>query len=214
MAVSTELITLNSTKLGEKSLVLHCLSPDFGRRSFIVSAGRNMALYQPFSILSAEVVENPRSELWRLRGVSAAYSLNGLRSNVYKTTISVFMTEVVYRTVKDGAIEDGLYEWLRGAILTLDALEKDYSNYHLLFLLEFAGALGFAPSIEDMMPFVGDRLQQVSALLSADFKSFMLIPLTGSDRSDLAEIFLQYLRYHTDSAINVRSLAVLREIFR
>ncbi|MBR4822846.1 MAG: recombination protein O N-terminal domain-containing protein, partial [Bacteroidales bacterium] len=32
-----ELVVLNSTKLGDSSLVLHCLSREYGRRSFIVA---------------------------------------------------------------------------------------------------------------------------------------------------------------------------------
>ena len=41
----------------------------------------------------------------------------------------------------------------------------------------------------------------------------MLIPLRGEDRNALCEDLLRYLEYHTESAIRVHSLAVLREVF-
>jgi hypothetical protein len=93
------------------------------------------------------------------------------------------------------------------------ALEADYANYHLRFLLEFTGALGFRPSFEDIAPFAGEYLPQVKALLSASFSETMLLPLSGSVRSALCEVFLQYLSYHTDQTITIRSLPVLRELY-
>lgn len=212
----TRLIILNTTKVGERSLVLHALSPDWGRRSFIASVpkGGGMALFQPLTILDAEVRENPRSELWRVHALSASHPLAGIRTSAAKNAMTLFMSEVLYRTVRDGAREDGLFEWCERSILTLDALQGDYANYHLRFLLEFAAALGFSPALEDLMPFAGERLGEVKALLQSDFGACMLIPLSGETRSEIAEILLRYLGYHTETRIEARSLRVLRELFR
>ena len=185
MVFHSELIVLNFTKIKENALVLHCLSEQWGRRGF-KAAGT--ALYQPLSILDAEVVENPRSELWRLRGVSAKFSLNGIRTSMAKNSMTMFMSEVLYRTVHDGDTEDGFYEWCRRSILTLDALEGSYANYHLRFLLELAAAMGFSPSADDIEPFCGDRKHEIEALVRSDFATCMLLPLSGQARSDTVEI--------------------------
>ncbi len=215
MTFRTELIVLGTTKLGEKSLVVHCLTPSLGRRSFIttVPRGGGMAFFLPLNVLDGEVSENPKSDLWRVRHLSAVHPLNGIRSSVSKNTITLFMAEVLYRTVRDGALEDGLFEWCRRSILTLDALQSDFSNYHLRFLLEFAVALGFSPSLSDLAPFAGEHLAEIRALLESDFSQAMLIPLNGESRSEIAESLLQYVGYHSDCSLNVRSLAVLRELY-
>lgn len=212
----TRLIILNTTKIGERSLVLHALSPDWGRRSFIASVpkGGGMALFQPLSVLDAEIKENPRSDLWRVHALSASHPLTGIRTSAAKNAMTLFMSEVLYRTIRDGAREEGLFEWCERSILTLDALEGDYANFHLRFLLEFAAALGFSPSLEDLMPFAGERLGELKALLRSDFGACMLIPLSGEIRSEIAEILLRYLGYHTETRIEARSLRVLRELFR
>ena len=212
----TRLIILNTTKIGERSLVLHALSPDWGRRSFIASVpkGGGMALFQPLSVLDAEVKENPRSDLWRVHALSASHPLTGIRTSAAKNAMTLFMSEVLYRTVRDGACEEGLFEWCERSVLTLDALEGDYANYHLRFLLEFAAALGFSPSLEDLMPFAGERLGELRALLQSDFGACMLIPLSGETRSEIAEILLRYLGHHTETRIEARSIRVLRELFR
>lgn len=215
MVFHAELIVLSFTKIKENALVLHCLSREWGRRGFITSVPKNAgtALFQPLSILDAEVVENPRSDLWRLRGISAKYGLNGIRSSMAKNSMTMFMSEVLYRTIHDGDTEDGLYDWCRRSILTLDALEGDYANYHLRFLLEFAAALGFSPSTEDLAPFSGSRSREIAALAGADFSSCMLLPLSGQARGEIAGQLLKYLEFHTGEQLNIRSLAVLRELY-
>ncbi len=216
MTFSTELIVLNATKLGEKSLVVHCLTPEMGRRGFIVSvpSGGRMALFLPLNLLEAEIVENPRSELWRARKITSVSPLNGIRSNALKNSMTLFMSEVLYRTVRDGALEEGLFEWCRHSILTLDAMESDFSNFHLRFLLEFAVALGFSPSLPDLAPFAGEHLSAIGTLLKSDFGESMLLPLNGASRNEIAEILLDYIGYHSECRLNIRSLAVLRELYR
>ena len=211
-----QLIIRNTTKVGERSLVLHTLSDEWGRRSFITTVGKGsgMALLQPLSIVDAEVVENPRSDLWRVRALSAAHPLTGIRTSPGKNAITLFMAEVLYRTLREGTNEGDLFAWCERSILTLDALGGDYANYHLRFLLEFAAALGFSPSPEDLMPFAGEHLARIRALLQADFGACMLVPLNGETRTEIARILLKYLGYHTESRIEVRSLRVLQELFR
>lgn len=208
-------IVLSVTKVGDKSLVLHTLSPEWGRRSFITSVSRKapMALFLPLSLLEAEVDENRKSDLWRLREVSAAAPLNGIRNDVRKNTMTLFMSEVLFRTLRDGANEPGLFDWCRGSILKLDALDSDFSNYHLRFLLEFAAALGFAPTLPDLAPFAGEHLGVVKQFLSLGEAESMLIPMTGVQRNAVASLLLDYIGYHTDTRIAVRSLAVLRELY-
>lgn len=216
MTHASEFIVLAATKVGDSSIVLHTLSPGWGRRSFIAGASRKIpgAALQPLSILEAEVPENPKSELWRLRSVSVPEPLAGIRSNLYKNSMTMFMSEVLYRTVKDGEGGDGLYDWCRRSIMTLDALESDFSNYHLRFLLEFAGQLGFGAGLEDLAPFAGEYYGVVKELLQRDFASSLLVPLSGAQRNAVASLLLDYIGYHIESQLNIRSLDVLRELYR
>ena len=125
----------------------------------------------------------------------------------------MFMAEVLYRIIKDGASEEGLYDWCIRQILTLDALESDFSNFHIRFLLELCVALGFRPEASDMEPFSGDNQNLIEQFMHADLPASMLIPLNGQLRSDIAASIIKYLEFHTESAINIRSLQVLHELF-
>ena len=194
---------------------MHTLSEAYGRRGFLVRIGKKagMALLLPLNILEMDIVPNPKSTLWSARNLTARDPLNGIRGNLYKNTMSLFLSEVLLRTVRDGQAEDGLYPWCTRSILPLDTLEADFSNFHIRFLLELAGALGFRPSLEDIAPFAEKHLAQLKPFLTSTFTESMLIPLRGEDRNALCEDLLRYLEYHTESSIRVHSLAVLREIF-
>ena len=215
MTSNTQLIVLSLTKFKDNAIVLHCLSREYGRRSFIVNVGKggSMAMFLPLSILEADVIENPKSQLARAKNISALYPLYSLRSDMYKNSIAMFLSEVLYRSIRDGFYEEGLFDWCHGSILTLDSLERDFSNFHLRFLLEYAQALGFAPSLEALLPFAGDSLPQIKSLLQSSFTETLLLPLTGEQRNRIADILLQYIGYHSECSLNVQSLKVLREIF-
>ena len=215
MTYDDRIIVLNTTRVKENSIVLHTISRAYGRRSFLVRVGKNagMSYFLPLNLLEVSVTENPKSDLWYARVVSAEAPLNSIRDNIYKNTISLFMAEVLFRIVKQGNAEDGLYDWCRLQILTLDALETDFSNFHIRFLLELAVALGFRPQVNDILPFTGEYQSVIESFMTSSLAESMLIPLSGQVRNDLASSLIRYLEFHTESTINIRSLAVLRELF-
>ena len=216
MVKVTELIILHTTKSGDDAIVIHTLSKEYGRRGFLVrGAGRKSvtAHLQPLSIIEAEIHESTKSRLFIARSLTSKHALNGIRTNLYKNSMTMFMSEVLYRTVKDGAMEPGLFEWCEKKILLLDAIERDFSNFHIRFLMELAVNLGFSPQSHDLMPFVGTHYPIVEKFMTLSFAESMLIPLNGAVRNEIAEEILRYIEFHTESALNVNSLKVLRELF-
>lgn len=216
MIRSTRLMVLSSTRIKETMLVLHTLSADFGRRSFIVTVSRTspMALFLPLNILDAEILENPKSELWRLRNISSVHPLDSLRTNVYKNTMALFLSEVLLRTVHEGDGGRDLFDWVCRSVLTLDSLESDFSNFHIRFLLEFAAVMGFSPTVETLAPFIGNNLGKVRLFVESGFADSMLVELNGRSRNEIADSLLQYISHHTGSPVNVQSLKILGEVFR
>lgn len=215
MTVNTELIVLHTTKFGENSIVVHTLSREYGRRSFLVrGAGKRlMSLFLPLNILEADVQESTKSTLFTARNLTARHPLLGIRSNVFKNSMTMFMSEVLYRVIKEGAAEQGLYEWCERNILLLDAVQNDFSNFHLRFLLELTVALGFSPESRDLQPFVGDHYPTVERFMQTSFAESMLVPLNGTVRNEIAEEILRYIEFHTESSVNINSLKVLRDLF-
>ena len=216
MTTNTGLIVLHTTKFGENSIVLHTLSKEYGRRGFLVrGVGKKSmtSLFLPLTVLEADITESSRSKLYTARNLSSKYPLNGIRGNMFKNSMTLFMSEVLYRAVKEGCNEQGLYEWCEKSIQLLDSIESDFSNFHIRFLLELAIALGFSPEAQDLRPFTGDHFPIVERFIQGSFAESMLIPLSGQVRNEIAEEILRYIEFHSESAVNVNSLKVLRELF-
>ena len=216
MINNTEIIILHTTRYGENSIVVHTLSKEYGRRSFLVrGADRKavMTLLQPLAILEADITESNKSTLYTARKLTSRYPLLGIRNNIHKNTMTMFLSEVLYRIIKDGAKEEGLFEWCVKEILLLDAMEEDFSNFHLRFLLELSIALGFSPESKDLEPFTGKHFPVVERFLKESMADAMMIPLSGNIRNEIAECILRYIEYHTESAVNISSLKVLRDLY-
>ena len=85
MIKNTGLIVLHSTRFGENSTVLHTLSNEYGRRSFLVRGVGKKALttlFLPLTILEADIIENPKSNLYTAKNFSSVHSLIGIRSDI------------------------------------------------------------------------------------------------------------------------------------
>lgn len=214
MTFPDEIIILNHTLYGEKSLVLHTLSQAHGRRGFMVKdASRYMPYFQPLNILECDITDNPRSSLWTARSFRDRDPLLGIRTSMGKNAISMFMAEVLFRATREDAHEPGLYEWCRQEIHLLDALQSDYSNFHIRFLLDFASAMGFTPGFDSLMPFLGEDAALVMQFLEQDFAGSMLIRMNGARRNEICAKLLKFLEYHLEATLRIRSLGVLAELF-
>ena len=215
MTGSTSFILLHTTRFGENSIVLHTLSKEYGRKGFVVRSvsKKMMSLLLPLNILEADVTDSGKSGLLLVRNISIGRPLMGIRNNLFKNTMTMFLSEVLYRVVREGTAEPGLYEWCERQIMLLDAMETDFSNFHLRFLLELSIALGFSPQSEDLRPFLGDNQPFIEQFMSTSFAESMLMPLSGILRNEICEGVLRYIEYHLESTLTINSLKVLRELF-
>ena len=214
MTTCDQLIVLRYTKIKDTALVIHAISRDRGRRSYVVHLGKgtSLAMFQPLSVVEADISDNPKSELSRARNFTQLLPLISIREDPRKNSMVLFLSEVLYRSIKDGSREDGLFEWCAKSIATLEELQTGYANYHLLFLLQLAGMLGFAPSSEGLAPFAGERLRQIQSLLGLPFAEALLLPLSGRERSEICDSIIRYISHHSESALDIRSLRILHEL--
>jgi len=215
MSVVSELIVLSYTKYGENSIVLHTLSREWGRRSFLVKVGKkvSMALFLPLNILEASVATNGKSDLWWAGKLRTVTPLSSIRGNIAKNSMTMFLSEVLYRTIREGICDEKMFSWCKEEILSLEGMGASCANFHIKFLLDLCGELGFLPSFENIEPFIRRDSPRVREILENPLESAMAVELDGQRRNEIAEDILKYLEYHTESRINVRSLAVLRELF-
>ncbi|MDE6861196.1 MAG: recombination protein O N-terminal domain-containing protein [Alistipes sp.] len=232
-------VVLNTLKYGEKGLIVHMLTDAFGRQSYMVqgvrsaSRGSRMALMQPMFALEFEGLCSPKMSMHRFKEVRSGVVLQSLPFDVRKSTMALFMAEVLYRLVKESESNEELFEFVWGSVAALDALDEGVSNFHRWFISNKRRPLGFSPDndfcpgawldIRDghftpAPPPIGaamapDNASILHDMLECDVRYLGEIGLNRSQRVAFLESMLSYYAYHLDAIRSVESVRILQEVF-
>lgn len=200
---TVRMIVLHTTKLGDNSLVLHALTEDSERESFVVKGLKKThagVYFYPLSLLSAGIVKSPRASMSLAHQFAFSNPLEGIRGNMAKASICIFMAEVIYKLPQC----DIPYSWICSQVESLDKAESGIAGFHIGFLIGLCEVLGFKLTPESLGEFGGQAVKE--SLTSA--------PENGEARARLCNAIISYLCYNLDTRIAINSIGVLSEILR
>ena len=213
----SRIVVLHLTKYGETSLVLHAIDSLSGRRSFLVRGikrGNAVAMFHPLSLLDIVSAESSKSSLAWLREWEPVQTLHDIRGDRVKSTVAMFLSEVLYRSFTDALADPQFFDWLCETVVALDASEGSIANFPLWFLVSYAVKMGFMPgeTIEPPGLFSPDEAALFQRILGSSFEEAMAIPLSAARRQNFSRRMLQYLSHHLGATIDARSLDVLHAV--
>ncbi|MBQ7459578.1 MAG: DNA repair protein RecO C-terminal domain-containing protein [Bacteroidales bacterium] len=232
----TRIIVLHLTKYGDHSLVVQALDAERGRTGFFLrGAGKGrggLNHFHSLGILDVVAASN-KGDLEYIKEFENPHRLEAIRTDPYKSAIALFIGELLYRSLLDGAMDSDLFEFLEGQILALNTEEGSVANFHICFLVDFCRVLGLQPkdnyspatplftpySAEFTTPdtlaetFTPESSLLLHQLLSIPREEAMQIPLSRDQRGDFAQKMVGYLSYHLSQNLNIRSLKVLHDLF-
>lgn len=242
MIVKTEGIVLRTIKHSDSGIIAHILTRDRGRLSFMVRGvhskkGKTPAVFfQPLQLLELEIWVKEGRDLNSIREVSSAHSFTSLPWDPYKSSIALFISEVLSRSVQEEEPDPALYNFIRTTITDLDNTTGNISNFHIAFLITLSVYLGIAPSAASVTedspayfdmnsgsfcqspPMHGFYLQHRHALILQRFmfttpSSSAEIKLNGRERSEFLSSVLTFFSIHLPGMKNIRSLEVMSQLF-
>ncbi len=233
-------VVLHTIKYGERSLIAHLYTSHGGRQSYIVRGvrstrghGNKGALLQPMFILEFEGSSNPRSELHYMKDVRNVLPFSSLPFDARKSTISMFMAEVLYRLIREIEPNERLFAFVCDSVATLDTMDEGVANFHLWFLVRLSEYLGFFPGGDyregdwfdirtgeftvtpppHRLVMDPDSAALLDRLRSTDAARLGEVQLSRAQRVAFMEGVLEFFGYHFDAISGVRSLSILREVF-
>ncbi|MBP5505460.1 MAG: DNA repair protein RecO C-terminal domain-containing protein [Bacteroidales bacterium] len=232
----SRIIVLHLTKYGDRSLVVQALDSEKGRTGFFLrGAGKGRGGQGSFHSLSVLDIVSARhkGDLEYITEFERAFFQDSLRTDPYKSAIALFISELLYRSVQEGAMDPAMFDFLSEEILALETAQGSVANFHLKFLVDFCRALGFQPkdNYSDRTPLfvpvtaeftAPDALAQTFSaeeslllhqLLCSDLPQALTIKLSRERRGAFAQKMVEYLSYHLSLNLNIRSLKVLHELF-
>lgn len=241
MLVTTEGIVLHFIKYGESSVIVTIFTREFGRQSYLVNAARSKksqnkaSLLQPLYLVDFVAYQKQTRELHRIKELRSNHVYQNLPFEITKSSIAIFLAEVLYKSIKEQESYPEMYDFIKNSLLYFDLMETGASNFHLWFLFRLTEYLGFLPDtnkvgfegwfdikkgtivhFQPSHPFyankeVTEKLMKLSAIKIHEIDEF---EISRAMRDTLISVLIDYYQLHFDNLGEIKSLNVLREVFK
>jgi len=212
-------VVFRFVKYGDTSIIVNIFTSEYGLQSYIVNGVRSksgkgkIALYQPLTLLDLVVYHKETTTIMRIKEAKCIYPYQTIGIDVHKTTIALFIEELVNKSIKEEAHAAELCDFLIESLIVLDKMEKP-ENFHLIFMIKLSMHLGFQPltPVEVLGGKVMDYSDEESLKLVLKCNYSSDIQLTNSQRRNVLDALLRFYSMHVENFGPMRSLSVLREI--
>jgi DNA repair protein RecO (recombination protein O) len=241
MLVTTEGIVLHFIKYGESSVIVTIYTRDFGRQSYLVNAARSKksqnkaSLLQPLFLVDLVAYQKQTRELHRIKELRSYHVYQNLPFEITKSSIAIFLAEVLYKSINEQESYPEMYDFIKNSLLYFDLMETGSANFHLWFLFRLTEYLGFLPDtsrvgfegwldikkgavvhFQPSHPFYANKeateyLMKLAALKIHETGSF---EIPRRMRDTLISVLIDYYQLHFDNLGEIKSLNVLREVFK
>ena len=240
MLTKTRAIVLHSIKYGERQFIVDMLTAGQGRVSFLcrmptTQKGKlKKQLFQPLTLLDLEFDYRQKAGLQRLRDVRMALPWTSLPFDAEKLAVGLFLAEFLVHATRDEQQNGPLFDYVASSLEWLDAQPRSVANFHLVFMMRLSRFIGFFPNLEDYqegalfdlrsgsfsrsVPSHPDYLEaadsaRLGVLMRMSYETMHLFHLTREERRRCVETILTYYRLHVPNFPELRSLAVLQDLY-
>ena len=220
MLYKTKGVVFRFTKYGETSVIATVFTEEFGLQSYMVNGVRSknskskIALYQPLTLLEMVVYHRENANLNRIKEIKCLHPYHTIHRDVTKSSIAMFITELLNKTVKEESHARELCEFLISSLITLDSLTENVANFHLIFLIRLSRFLGFgAQNVNEVLggritePFIETSLQK---MLEGSYLE--RVNLSNAQRREALNLLIAFYNEHTGQLADMKSVQVLKEI--
>ncbi|WP_299337698.1 DNA repair protein RecO [uncultured Psychroserpens sp.] len=238
MLIKTKAIVLSKLKYRDNDLIVKCFTLHRGVVSYLLRGVMNskkgnskIAYFQLLSQLQIEENFRENQSLQTIKDIRLDSSYTSLHTNILKSSIVMFLAEVLSSVLREEEENHQLYNYLETAFLWLDATDE-FSNFHLLFLLNLTKHLGFYPDTsdtnqmyfnlnnglfqskkEDVYSVSGENLTVLKQLLGTNFDNLNDIKLNSKQRQSFLAMLLLYFELHLGSFKKPKSLQIFNQVF-
>jgi DNA repair protein RecO (recombination protein O) len=240
MHYKTKGIVLHQVKYAESSIIVKIYTELFGLKSFIFKGVRKKKsslkanIFQPLSIVELVLNHKENASIQYVKEIQSVYHFNSIPYDVKKSSIVLFLNELLYKTIREEEANQQLFDFLHQSLLVLDEAKENYSNFHLHFALHLTSYLGFEPTdnyseencyfhlseglfknkfLDDTYHIKKPVSEMIFKLASKDFDSGIPMELSQAMRQELLKTLISYYQIHQPSLKEIKAHQVLEEVF-
>ncbi|WP_341215254.1 DNA repair protein RecO [uncultured Wocania sp.] len=238
MLLTTNAIVLSKLKYRDNDLIVKCYTEQLGVVSFLLrgvlkskKGNSKIAYFQLLSQLQLEIIYKQNRSLQVIKEIKLNYLYASLHSNILKSSIVMFLAEVLANTLKEEEQNTNLFSYIETTLLWLD-VHSEYSNFHLLFLLNLTKYLGFYPEEintaynyfnlldgkfetkqQGKYTVCGENLTLLKTLLGITFDALSSVKINARQRQSFLSMILLYFELHLGSFKTPKSLQIFNQVF-
>lgn len=239
MLHKTRGIVFKVTDYSESSVIVQIFTEKFGLQSYLINGVKKprskirLNSLQPLHLLDMIVYHKASGNIQRVAELRHQPVFQTIPYDIIKSSITMFLNEVLYKSLRQHEPDEVLFEFLFHAIEILDSLNAGLANFHLYFLLRLTRFLGFYPDKTlasatawfDLKDGNYSKTQPPHTLiieppftalwmniLNSNFDNLQNLQITAPDRKALLEKILLYYQLHIEGFGQVRSHEVLEEV--
>ena len=153
MTVDSNGIVLKHTLFGDNDIIVKILTENLGLISFMVKGGKksNKRKYlQLLMIVSISFKYNIKKNIQYLNKITLKEVTSEILNNPQKSIISLFLCEIISKSLKEGSEDKEAYDFLFNQILWLNKKNNSILNFDVWFLAHFSKILGISPNFYDV----------------------------------------------------------------
>ncbi|OMP32514.1 DNA repair protein RecO [Mangrovimonas sp. DI 80] len=238
MLSKNRVIVLSKLKYRDYDLIVKCYTYNRGTVSYILrgvlknkKGNSKVAYFQMLSQLQIDEDYKPNHSLQTIKDIKVEHPYESLHTNVLKGSIVMFLAEVLSTSLREEEPNEALYDYLENSLLLLDH-ETQFSNFHLLFLLQLTRHLGFYPDVSNSSkPYFNlsnglfeshndgvysisdENLSILKQLLNTNFEGLSNVKLNSKQRQSFLNMLLLYYELHLGDFRKPKSLSVFNQVF-
>lgn len=241
MLQKTAGIVLHTLKYSDTSIIAYVYTEVAGRVSFIVPLPRSRktvvksVLFQPLALVELEADFRPHAGFYKVKEAKSLYPFTSIPYNPSKSAIALFLSEFLYRAVREETENQLLFDYLKYSIVWLDECLQEFANFHLVFLMRISRFLGCFPNLEDyhedcyfdltnacftlIRPqlhsfyILPDEASKLINLMRMNYETMHHFQMNRSERARCLAVMNEYYRIHLPDFPILKSLEVLKELF-
>jgi len=222
MLHKTQGVVFRLTNYSDSSIIVTIFTAAFGLQAYIVNGVRgksrktNLALYQPLTLLDLVVYHRENASILRIKEVKCIHPYQSITSDFRKSSIAMFLNEVINKAVKEQSHARETCEFLIRSFIHLDLQTNNIENFHLIFLIRLTQHLGFRPT--ELSELLGGNFayeaeeEILSKLLIANYAD--PISMTNIQRRNILDLLVRFYATHSDNFGELKSLSVVRELIQ
>ena len=231
-------IILKTSHYSDTQKMVYAYSQEKGYITFISSSFLFRQKKQPIQLMQIseiEYIENAKTGIHKLQTISPLYASPNIYFDIIKMNILLLWGEVLHLILRHEEKNETLFQFITESIEYLNETTQGIGNFNLLFFYRLSGIIGyriqtdswqagylfnvqdgcFYPSGQQHGEISGPNTAHIIyKLCTGSIQEIMEIPLNQHSRNILLDIVLLYFSGHLNINFNIKSINVIREVFK